>query len=96
MPKTDASNSCPCSRPLHEELQDSGRDPGRSRPLFLRKYSAKTGSILKMIPRWSRRSALVTVAAAVALLAMRPALLRAQVSGSSIAQTAVGSLTGEQ
>jgi len=32
----------------------------------------------------------------VALLAVRPALLRAQVGESSMAQSAVGSLTGEQ
>jgi hypothetical protein len=49
-----------------------------------------------MIPRRSRRSALTTIAAAVALLAARPALLCAQVGGSSLAQSAVGSLTGEQ
>lgn len=49
-----------------------------------------------MIPRWSRRSALTTLAATVALLAARPALLRGQVGGSSMAQSAVGALTGEQ
>ena len=49
-----------------------------------------------MIPRWSRRSALTTIAAAVALLAARPALLRAQVVEGSMAQSAVGALTGEQ
>jgi hypothetical protein len=48
-----------------------------------------------MIPRWSRRTALTTMAAA-ALLAPRPALLRAQVGESSMAQSAVGALTGEQ
>ncbi|HEY2483718.1 MAG TPA: hypothetical protein VGI36_01140 [Candidatus Binataceae bacterium] len=49
-----------------------------------------------MIPRWSRRSALTTIAAAAALLAPRPALLRAQVGEGSMAQSAVGALTGEQ
>ena len=49
-----------------------------------------------MTPQWSRRSALTTVAAAVALLAAQPALLRAQVGEGSIAQSAVGALTGEQ
>ena len=49
-----------------------------------------------MIPRWSRLSAVITLAAAVALLAARPALLRAQVGESSMAQSAVGALTGEQ
>jgi hypothetical protein len=48
-----------------------------------------------MIPRWSRRSVLTTIAGA-ALLASRPALLRAQVGESSMAQSAVGALTGEQ
>lgn len=49
-----------------------------------------------MIPRWSRQSALTTIVAAVALLAPRPALLRAQVGEGSMAQSAVGALTGEQ
>lgn len=49
-----------------------------------------------MIPRWPRRSALTTIAAAAALLAPRPALLRAQVGEGSMAQSAVGALTGEQ
>ena len=49
-----------------------------------------------MIPRWSRRLVLTPIAAAVALLAMRPALLSAQVGESSMAQSAVGALTGEQ
>ena len=49
-----------------------------------------------MIPRWSRRSALTTIVAAAALLAPRPALLRAQVGESSMAQSAVGALTGQQ
>lgn len=49
-----------------------------------------------MIPRWSRRSALTTIAAAAALLAPRPAVLLAQVGESSMAQSAVGALTGEQ
>jgi hypothetical protein len=49
-----------------------------------------------MIPRWLRRSAFTAVAAAVALLAASPALLRAQVGAGSMAQSAVGSLTGEQ
>ena len=49
-----------------------------------------------MIPRWSRRLVLTSIAAAVALLAMRPALLSAQVGESSMAQSAVGALTGEQ
>lgn len=48
-----------------------------------------------MISRWSRRSALTTIAVVVALLAAWPVLLRAQV-GSSMAQSAVGALTGEQ
>ena len=49
-----------------------------------------------MIPRWSRRLVLTSIAAAVALLATRPALLSAQVGESSMAQSAVGALTGEQ
>jgi hypothetical protein len=49
-----------------------------------------------MISRCSRRSALTAIAAALVLLAARPALLRAQVGASSMAQSAVGSLTGEQ
>ena len=49
-----------------------------------------------MIPRWSRQSALTTIVAAVALLAPRPALLRAQVGEGSMAQSAVGALSGEQ
>lgn len=49
-----------------------------------------------MICQWSWRSAITTVAAGVALLAAGTALLNAQVGGSSMAQSAVGSLTGEQ
>ena len=49
-----------------------------------------------MICQWSWRAALTTIAAGVALLAASTAQLHAQVSGSSMAQSAVGSLTGEQ
>jgi len=63
---------------------------------FLRRRSVKSEEDSEMILRWSRRSALTTIAAAVALLAARPALLRAQIGESSMAQSAVGALTGEQ
>jgi hypothetical protein len=49
-----------------------------------------------MILRWSRRLVLTNIAAAVALLGARPAPLSAQVGESSMAQSAVGALTGEQ
>ena len=49
-----------------------------------------------MTPRWTRRLVLTTIVAAAALLAARPALLLAQVGESSMAQSAVGALTGEQ
>src|SRR5262245_10720997 len=48
-----------------------------------------------MTPRWSGRLTLTTMAA-VALMAARPAVLRAQGGESSMAQSAVGALTGEQ
>ena len=49
-----------------------------------------------MTPRWTRRLVLTTIVAAAALLAARPAQLPAQVGESSMAQSAVGALTGEQ
>ena len=49
-----------------------------------------------MIPRLIRRLALTTIAATVALLGPPPALLRAQSGESSMAQSAVGALTGQQ
>src|SRR5262245_21818872 len=67
-----------------------------SRPRFLRRRSAKSEEDSYMIPRWSRRSALITIAAAVALLAARPALLRAHIGEGSMAESAAGALTGEQ
>ena len=65
------------------------------RPLFF-KRSTKNEEDSEMTPRWSGRLTLTTMAAAVALMAARPAVLRAQVGESSMAQSAVGALTGEQ
>src|SRR5215469_10312812 len=65
------------------------------RPLFF-KRSARNEEDSEMTPRWSGRLTLTTMAAAVALMAARPAVLRAQVGESSMAQSAVGALTGEQ
>ena len=49
---------------------------------------------IEMISRWSWRSALTIISEGSALSAVRPASLHAQLSGGSMAEQAVGSLTG--
>src|SRR5215471_3748768 len=67
-----------------------------SRRGLLKSRSAKSGEEMEMTPRWTRRLVLTTIVAVAALMAARPAVLRAQVGESSMAQSAVGALTGEQ